>query len=160
MNDEKIFLQNLKNWMIENKKTQTEVAELAGFHHTYISQMLLEKQKLTWNFVLAIRNVTKKSLAELFTPLDKQFSFKGNGDAVEDSNKDAIIKLLQAQLKEAKNAQPTPSNADSKVRLVIEKDNSVLFANGMKIEVEDLDVTDIFKRKVMLEMSVDEIVSK
>lgn len=130
---------------------------LLGFHQSYVGQILSEKTSFSWKFISKVSRVTGKSVAELFTSLENQFPKK---DSVEESNKDTVIKLLQAQLKDAREAMPTLPSANNKIQLVIEQGDSKLCINGRKIDVEDLDVLNIFERKVMVEMNVDEIVSK
>ena len=160
MNEEKILILNIKNWMKENKKTQTDLAELVGFHPTYISANLNEKSTITWEIITKVSEVTKKSVAELFTPLEKQLPFQQIGEAVELSNKNELIKLLNSQIEELKTKMQAKGTGDRKAKLVIENNEAKLIVNGLDIEVDEIDDLDIYERELYARLKVDEIVSK
>jgi Predicted transcriptional regulators len=93
----KLIGRRIRNYRTQSGFTQEKLAELSGFHPTYIGQVERGEKNTTLESIHKISAALKISLEQLFQKLDI--------DMNSDTNSDANIPLLCYNLIAAKNKQ-------------------------------------------------------
>lgn len=101
MNDEKYFIRNLKNYMTENKLSQTEMGRKMSVAQATINNIVNEKFKISMHIVHKFCEVSGMTIAQAFSPDPKQFGGAVEGD-VQDGNAVAMMELMKKQMEELK----------------------------------------------------------
>lgn len=100
-NDEKYFVRNVKNYMVENKISNGKMAKKMGVSTSNVTSTLNGTFDISMNFVRRVSEATGMSIAQLFSPDPKQFGEAVEGD-VQDGNAVAMMDLMKKQMKELK----------------------------------------------------------
>ena len=95
MNEQDIFIRNLKNLAIEQELKQNDLAKKLGVTQTCVNLILNQKQNVSMQFALKVCSAFGVTMQQMFTPDPKQFGIKEN---IQDENKDTIIQFQQSQI--------------------------------------------------------------
>jgi transcriptional regulator with XRE-family HTH domain len=95
MNEQDIFIRNLKNLMIERKLNQKELAEKLGMAQPSVYLVLSQKNKLSMGFALKVCDAFNVTMQQMFTPDPKQFGIVRD---MRESNKEAIMQMQKEQI--------------------------------------------------------------
>lgn len=166
MTDEKIFIRNVKDYMIGHKLNNGEFAEKIGDYPTVVGKVLSEKKDITMNFVKKVSAATGMSVAQLFTLNPKQTVKTESQTEIANSNNEALIKMLNAQnenlksrISELENREPVvimPAGSE-KLKLNIKSGKYELHLNGSKVTLDNVKDIQPFQKKAVVEMAFDEI---
>lgn len=129
-NDEKYFVRNVKNYMVENKISNGKMAKRMGVSTSNVTSTLNGTFDISMNFVRRVSEATGLSIPQLFSPDPKQY-----GSAVEDvqdGNAVAMMELMKKQMEELKEENKELSN-----RLVeYEKEYTALAQENLRLVSE------------------------
>ena len=151
MNEQDIFIRNLKNLAIEQELKQNDLAKKLGVTQTCVNLILNQKQNVSMQFALKVCSAFGVTMQQMFTPDPKQFGIKEN---IQDGNKDTIIQFQQSQIesledeltelkKEVDRAafkEDTCRVNDDKVILEYKNYKKILKKNGAEFEIKDISI--------------------
>lgn len=127
-NDEKYFIRNVKNYMVENKLSNGKMAKRMGVSTSNVSNILNGSFDITMGFIKKASNTTGMTIAQLFSPDPKQYGSAVEGD-VQDGNAVAMMELMKKQMEDMEEASQIRMELEGKLRKHIaelEEENEVL----------------------------------
>lgn len=131
-NDEKYFIRNVKNYMVENKISNGKMAKKMGVSTSNVASTLNGTFDISMNFVRRVSEATGMSIPKLFSPDPKQYGSAVEGD-VQDGNAVAMMELMKKQMEELKRENERLSD-ENDARLEDVKDMEE--ASQIRIELE------------------------
>lgn len=95
MNERDIFIMNLKNLMREYKLNNTTLGKKLGVSQQCVCVTINKKSNVSMPFALKVCEVFGVTMAQMFTPDERQFEMKHN---TAEENKDELIEHLRKEL--------------------------------------------------------------
>lgn len=166
MNEQDIFIRNLKNLMKERKVNQTELANRLDMTVAAINNIINQRTSLSSKFMFKICEEFNVTMAEMFTLDQKQFGIK---EDVQDGNKDTIIQFQKSQIeslidevdalrREIDRYDFSQDIRDDQVKITTKNSKRVLSKNGVEFEIENVSINPSgFGWTVAATFAVDEI---
>ena len=166
MNDQDIFIRNLKNLMKKERLSQSELANKLEMTTASINNIVNQRTPISAKFMFKVCEVFKVTMAYMFTLDKEQFGIK---EDTEDLNKDAIIQMQKSQIEELEIENKDLKRQvdlynfkqdmrDDQIKITTKNSKRVLSKNGTEFELENVLVKeDSFGWAVTATFIVDEI---
>ena len=166
MNDQDIFIRNLKNLMKKERLNQSELANKLDMTVAAINNIVNQRVGVSAKFMFKVCEVFNVTMAYMFTLDEEQFGLKEN---VEDLNKDAIIQMQKSQIEELEIENKDLRRQvdlydfkqdvrDDQTKIVTKNGKKVLSKGATEFELENVLVKeDSFGWAVTATFIVDEI---